>query len=241
MNHVVKGFLTASFILIVLTLILLATIKSTEAADIVLSNGITVSDRIVAPKVKFDDIDLANASKEEFAAWCAKYNEKQLADAKVRHDKYLAERGPMPTKIVSGSSGSSNTRVGGGYGAGGFGGAGGYLGYGNTVGGGGYGGGGGGYYSMGNASIGNNTSSGYSTNSYSFEQKYPDMNDNGGGPVTYINPYCHDYWVAQYKSEPQPRDQVEHYVLPPAAQKPAPTPPAPSEVEPEPETLFQLP
>jgi hypothetical protein len=37
-------------------------------------------------------------------------------------------------------------------------------------------------------------SSSYSNTTSSTETVLPDMNDAGGGSVTIINPYCHDYW-----------------------------------------------
>ena len=125
---------------------------------------------------------------EQFRLFCNYHNAKQIADAKVRHQEYLSERGPMPVTQTTRSSGSTNTRRGGGYGMGGFGGAGGYLGYG------GGGGSGLGLGGFGGGGVGNNMSSSYSNTTSTTETTFPDMNDTGGGPVTVINPYCHGYW-----------------------------------------------
>ncbi len=172
-----------------------------NAKEIILSNGVTVSDRIVAPVVVVKGIDFATCTDAEFRAWALAYNKQQVADAKVRHEEYLRERGDMTTMDVAGSSAKSNTRQ-VGVGTGGFGGNGGYLGYGNTTGG-SAGGFGGSYYSMGNSTSGSaggsfgrgqNVTTSFDSSSYKYTQMYPDLNDNGGGPITIINPYCLDYW-----------------------------------------------
>jgi hypothetical protein len=188
------------------------------------TNGVSVSepfDGDLSP-VEFDQ-QPAQMSREQFYAYCVQFNAKQIASAKVRHQEYLTERGPMPVTQISSSSGSSNTRRGGGYGMGGFGGAGGYLGYNNGggFGGGGFGGfggggfGGGGFGGGGFGGLGNNTSSSYSNTSTYTESVLPDMNDAGGGPATIINPYCHNYW-----KQPNHFRLVTH--LEPSAPAPAP-------------------
>jgi len=172
-----------------------------------LANGVGVSqpcDCDLSP-VEFDQ-DPAQMTREQFRVYCVEFNARQIASAKVRHQEYLSERGPMPVTQITRSSGSTNTRRGGGYGMGGFGGAGGYLGYndgtgyggaGGGLGLGGFGGGGlglGGFGGGGFGGIGNNMSSSYSNTTSTTETVQPDMIDTGGGPVTIINPYCHDYW-----------------------------------------------
>ncbi len=139
-------------------------------------------------------------TENQFKEWAIAKNNKAYEDAKNRHDDYLAYRPPLTTMNLSSSSSSSNTRYGGGYGAGGFGGAGGYLGYnrsgmgtsflGGGYGGGGYGGGRGGSFQ------GNNMNTTNSSSSQSWVKTFPDLKDAGGGPVYLINPFCFDYWRA---------------------------------------------
>ena len=107
-----------------------------------LSNGVFVSEPLdgdLSP-VEFDQ-DPAQMTREQFHAYCVQFSAKQIASAKVRHQEYLTERGPMPVTKTTRSSGSTNMRRGGGYGMGGFGGAGGYLGYSDVTGNNGAGGG----------------------------------------------------------------------------------------------------
>ena len=177
-------------------------LASNIAAGRTPTNGVIVSepyDCDLSP-VEFDQ-DPAQMTPERFRLFCNQHNAKQIADAKVRHQEYLSERGPMPVTQTTRSSGSTNTRRGGGYGMGGFGGAGGYLGYGGG-GGGGFGLGLGGF---GAGGVGNNMSSSYSNTTSTTETTFPDMNDTGGGPVTVINPYCYDYW-----KQPGHFHQVSH-------------------------------
>lgn len=171
-----------------------------------LTGGVSVSEPLdcdLSP-VEFDQ-DPAQMTREQFHVYCVQFNAEQIASAKVRHQEYLTERGPMPVTQITTSSGSTNTRRGGGYGMGGFGGAGGYLGYNDGTGYGGAGGGLGlggfggglglgGFGAGGAGGFGNNMSSSYSNTSTSTESVLPDMNDTGGGPATIINPYCYDYW-----------------------------------------------
>lgn len=178
--------------MIVLVVLTVAITSPAQATDILLPNGITVSDTPAAPKVKFDKPP-SEMTDAEFEAWCEKYNTQQVADAKVRHEEYLRERGPMPTMNRSGSSGNSTIQYGGGYGMGGFGGYGGYLGYGNHT----------GFNYGGQAGQqGNRISTERSDSSYSYTQTYPDLNDCGGGPITIINPYCRKYWAEHAADKP---------------------------------------
>ena len=162
-----------------------------------LANGVSVSEPLdcdLSP-VEFDQ-DPAQMTREQFRVYCVQFIAKQIASAKVRHQEYLTERGPMPVTQITTSSGSTNTRRGGGYGMGGFGGAGGYLGYNDGTGFGGAGGGLGlgGIGAGGFGGVGNNMSSSYSNTTSSTESVLPDMKDIGGGPLTIINPYCYEYW-----------------------------------------------
>lgn len=173
-------------ILQILLVLLAVTISSpAQATDTLLPNGVTVSDTPATPKIKFDKPP-SEMTDAEFEAWCEKYNAKQLADAKVRHEEYLRERGPLKTVDRTSSSGGSTIQYGGGYGMGGFGGYGGYLGYGNNT---------GVNYGGQSGQQGNRIGIQYSDSSASWTQTYPDMNDAGGGPVTIINPYCRKYWA----------------------------------------------
>ena len=194
-------------------------VQVASAKDHKTASGMTVSDPYygdVRP-IQVDE-DLSKMTVEEFRAFCARYNGQQVADAHERHEEYVRERDGLPAKTMTANSGSSNTRVGGGLGMGGYGGAGGYAGYGNIIGVGGYGGGGYGGAGIGGgvASQGNNVSSSYSNESSTTTGIYPDLNDDGGGPVTIINPYCYDYWckqpghyrVAQRLAGPQPTAQA---------------------------------
>jgi len=114
------------------------------------------------------------------------YNARQLAEAKQRHNQYIQQRGPLQTAIISQSGSTSTTRVGGGYGMGGFGGSGGYLGYGTNV----DGVAGGNAFGTGDgASQGNTLRRESSQHSKSYRHTYPDLNDNGGGPVMFLNPF----------------------------------------------------
>jgi hypothetical protein len=183
-----------------------------------LTDGVGVSESYdcdLSP-VEFDR-DPAQMTREQFRAYCVQFNARQIADAKLRHQAYLTERGPMPVTKTTVSSGGSNTRRGGGYGMGGFGGAGGYLGYGNGT---GYGGGGFGLggFGLGGGGVGNNMSSSYTNTTSSTETTLPDLNDTGGGPVTLVNPYCYDYWK-----------QPGHFQLVSQAQRPMPEKPRPSD------------
>ncbi|HEX4145106.1 MAG TPA: hypothetical protein VHY91_16485 [Pirellulales bacterium] len=182
-----------------------------------LTHGASVSEPLdydLSP-VEFDQ-DPAQMTREQFHVYCVQFNARQIASAKVRHQEYLSERGPMPVTQTTRSSGSTNTRRGGGYGMGGFGGAGGYLGYSDVTGYGGALGGGlglGGFGAGGAGGVGNNTSSSYGNTSSSTQSVLPDMNDTGGGPATFINPYCHGYWK-----------QPGHFRLVTHAKPPAPAP-----------------
>jgi len=171
------------FILATALLLLLPSVLA--AKEWKLSNGVTVSDAIPAPEVTFKKSP-AKMTDQEFGEMAVKRNKANELNAAKRHKAYLAERGPLATKDRSGSSSSATQQFGGGYGAGGMGGYGGYLGYGNHV-----------FPNYGGQSggQGNRISTESSSSSYSYTQTYPDLNDNGGGPVTYINPYCRKYFA----------------------------------------------
>lgn len=182
------------------TLLLLALVLALQstllAGETNLPNGITVSDQYSADLTPLVfDAEPGDMTRAQFAEWANKRNEKQLSDAQVRHEKYLKERGPLQIKAITGGSGSSRTQYGGGYGAGGFGGYGGYLGYGNHT---------GMNYGGQAGQQGNTISSTRSESSYSYTNTYPDLNDAGGGPVTFINPYCRDYWKKSHVTVVKP-------------------------------------
>jgi hypothetical protein len=163
-----------------------------QAAEQRLSNGVIVSDEVPAPKITLD-ADPNKMTASEFAEYAKKYNANQFAAAKKRHAKYLKDRGSLQTQDRWESSSSSTTRVGGGYGLGGFGGAGGYLGNDTNI----DGLSGGNSYFNGSdagASKGNTIRTESSSSGSSYTHTFPDLNDTGGGPVTVINPFCHDYW-----------------------------------------------
>lgn len=190
--------LATTILLVVLTVLLALPAPLLLAGETVLSNAIRVSDEIWGDLSTPEfDVDPAKMTDEEFAAWAKKRNAKELADAKVRHQQYLAERGPLKTVQRQSTSFDKNIHVGGGYGAGGVGGTGGYLGTDQNLDG----------LSGGNtftgphagSSIGNNitiTGGGFSS---AWVDTYPDLNDAGGGPVTFINPYCRTHWVKRTK------------------------------------------
>ena len=171
---------------LLLLAIVLALHSTIHAAETHLSNGITVSDQFhgdVGPL--FLDTNPNTLTREQFAGWAKKFNEKQLADAKVRHEQYLKERGPLQSMNLAGSSGNSRIQYGGGYGIGGMGGYGGYLGYDNHT---------GTNYNGATSQQGNVIITDRSESSYSYRHTYRDLNDAGGGPVMFINPHCYDYW-----------------------------------------------
>ena len=191
-------------------LLLLCAVSVAHAEKYTLSNGVTVSDELPSPPVTFDKSP-ADMTDAEFAEWANKRNKSQEANAAKRHKRYLEERGPLKTQDFAGSSSSNTVQMGGGYGMGGHGGYGGYLGYGNHVLG-NYGGQAGGQ--------GNRISTESSSSSYSRTDTYPDMNDNGGGPVNYVNPFCRKYFADKQppKPAPEPVAQAEPVLVEPKAE-----------------------
>ncbi len=155
------------FALLITVMSLILVVTTGYAQDTTLQGGITVSGEVVvSQKINFENLDLAHCSMDEFRQWCDQFNAKQVAAAKVRHEEYLKSRGLLPSKTLSGSAGYTN----------------------------------GGLYPS-NSSVfplvapgQGNTSSNFQIDSYLYEQRFPDMNDTGGGPITIINPYCLDYW-----------------------------------------------
>jgi hypothetical protein len=185
--------------LMVMLVLLASTAFATEPSkQIVVTNNI--------PPEKLPEL-VKHMTPAQFKAFAEKYNADQYANAKQRHEDYLADRGPLTTMNLASSGASHITRFGGGVGAGGYGGAGGYLGYqaSNGIGGGvnypyGYYGGvngsngGSGGFGSGFTFQGNNISTTDTASSQSWVKKFPDLNDGGGGAVMLINPYCFDYW-----------------------------------------------
>jgi hypothetical protein len=113
-------------------------------------------------------------------------NADALAEARVRAAEYRANRGPLRSMAVTESTGRSTTRYGGGYGINGAGGYGGYLGYGNRV---------RMSPSMGLLTFPGNTMTTTSDGTTkSYEMTYPDLNDNGGGPVEVLNPFYQGHY-----------------------------------------------
>jgi len=192
--------------LLILTIVLCAA-ATVQAAETRLSNGIIVSDAFtgsLAPYVL--EGCSPEMTDEQFASYANRLNKGELYLAKERYAKYLVDRGDLKYEDVYSSTRNTDTQFGGGHGMGGMGGAGGYLGYGVNGFGSGYGvtlnpGGNGygqGFQGNNGASFeGNRMSELEKFTSRKFRHIYPDLNDNGGGPVTIINPYCADYWRKQ--------------------------------------------
>ena len=177
------------------------------AAGRTLTNGVTVIETYgcdLSP-AEFDQ-DPAQMTPEQFRLFCNQYNARQIADAKVRHQEYLTERGPMPVKRTTVSSGQPELPAGRRLWHG-------RLWRGRRLSGllrwrrlwrfrvGWIRAGGG----------GNNMSNSYTNTTTTMDTTFPDMNDTGGGPTTFINPYCHDYWK-----------QSSHFHLMSPAQPPKP-------------------
>lgn len=168
-----------------------------------LSNGVTVSASFMGDRtpIKFDH-DPAGMTDAEFAEFAKWINESARMAAQERYARYLVARGDLKYEDLYSSTKSTATQFGGGHGMGGLGGAGGYLGYGTGGIGSGYGvtlnpGGnyGQGFQGNNGASFeGNRMSELEHFTSRKYRHTFPDLNDNGGGPVTIINPYCAQYW-----------------------------------------------
>jgi hypothetical protein len=124
----------------------------------------------------------------EFERWAIRENARASLEAKKQAAlarMQRKDRTGIQLAHYTESSGSSRTQYGGGYGAGGVGGAGGYLGYGNQVSS-GFGGIGRGFANF----TGNNMQNTHQDTGRSYDMTWPDLDDNGGGPLLIINPYC---------------------------------------------------
>lgn len=192
-------------ILLIVTLVLCAA-AATQAAETRLPNGVIVSEAFIGSRAPYVlEGCSAEMTDEQFASYARRLNAGELYLAKERYASYLVARGDLRSEELYSSTKNTNTQFGGGHGLNGLGGAGGYLGYGAHGISSGYGvtlnqGGGYGQGLNGNngASFEGNRMSELETfTSRKYRHTYPDMNDNGGGPVTIINPYCADYWRKQ--------------------------------------------
>lgn len=184
------------------TLVLILTILmagSASAAEVTLQNGVRAASDIPAVKLP---INVKNMTPLEFSRWCEAYNAGQVAYATANHEQYLTARGPLKTAHIVEHIQSNKNRVGGGVGYGGLGGAGGYAGYDNQVnqyaGAGAYGGAGYGQGSYGGNYLsgqGNASQSKQTMGNREYDTEFPDLDDDGGGPITIINPFCYAYWT----------------------------------------------
>lgn len=189
------------FVLVIL--ILLAWVTSADAKMYRVGNFI-VDDQFypmeaLPPEVK-------TMTPEQFKAFALAYNAKQKADAHQRHEEALG-RGEYQgvqgfrtqqssTSVTTHSSGAGGFLNHGDYGSSGSGGN--YstsltrdLGGGNSL---------TGYYtpSGGGGSYSAPPSNSYTSNTYNgteYQMFWKDLNDNGGGPITILNPYCWEYWT----------------------------------------------
>jgi hypothetical protein len=126
---------------------------------------------------------------KQFREWAISQNMKALKNAEAKHQAYLEARGPLGPVVVNEHSGGNYVQLGGLNGGAGVGGTGGLLtGYGGT-----------GYQSSNgfgrsNFYTGNTIRSSYTDNTRSYQVTPRDWNDDGGGPVEIINPFCFDFW-----------------------------------------------
>jgi hypothetical protein len=113
----------------------------------------------------------ANLTEAEFRAWAKKYNANQLKAAKKRYKAYLKERGHLQTvdhfDIQIEREGSSLSGLGSSL----------------------YGG------SNCRLSTGDSPHTSMTLTRQKYTQTYRDLNDNGGGPVTFINPFCYENYA----------------------------------------------
>jgi hypothetical protein len=159
-------------------LLLLALAVPVSAETLVLGNRIIVTDHI--PDEKLPEF-IKQMDAKAFEAWAKARNEKAYADAKVRHDEYLAQRAPLRTMAVSETAGSTTIRSQSRFSNGASGSTSALSGL-SPVG-----------SRVGRSGDTVTRVADFST-TRDYSITYPDLNDHGGGPVTIINPYCFDYW-----------------------------------------------
>lgn len=157
---------------------------------------VTVSDRL-PPPIDAVPANCKEMTDAEWFSYVTAFNTGQRDAAGMRHKEALARGDYQPTTahVASSKSGGTSTykatdalgvpAVGvanAGYGGGG------YSGFGALGG-----------FGLGSGTGGGATSNTETSSSFEYDKMYKNLNDNGGGPVAQINPYCRDYWMKRAK------------------------------------------